>query len=197
MFYNLAKFVCSLLIKLLFRVRVEGVENFPEEGAAIVYSNHKSWWDPVVVGCVLKRPIFFMAKKELFEIPVFGYILKLLHAFPVNRGTPDRKAIRKALEVLNEKKVLGIFPEGTRSKDGVLKEPEPGIALLATKVKDVALVPVAIKGDFRFLNPILIKIGKPIRLSLDDKEKLKSRDLSDLSRAIFDEVAKMLAGSDD
>jgi len=197
MFYNLAKFVCSLLIKLLFRVRVEGVENFPEEGAAIVYSNHKSWWDPVVVGCVLKRPIFFMAKKELFEIPVFGYILKLLHAFPVNRGAPDRKAIRKALEVLNEKKVLGIFPEGTRSKDGVLKEPEPGIALLATKVKDVALVPVAIKGDFRFLNPILIKIGKPIRLSLDDKEKLKSRDLSDLSRAIFDEVAKMLAGSDD
>lgn len=197
MFYNLAKFVCSLLIKLLFRVRVEGVENFPEEGAAIVYSNHKSWWDPIVVGCVLKRPIFFMAKKELFEIPVFGYILKLLHAFPVNRGAPDRKAIRKALEVLNEKKVLGIFPEGTRSKDGVLKEPEPGIALLATKVKDVALVPVAIKGDFRFLNPILIKIGKPIRLSLDDKEKLKSRDLSDLSRAIFDEVAKMLAGSDD
>jgi len=197
MFYNLAKFVCSLLIKLLFRVRVEGVENFPEEGAAIVYSNHKSWWDPVVVGCVLKRPIFFMAKKELFEIPVFGYILKLLHAFPVNRGAPDRKAIRRALEVLNEKKVLGIFPEGTRSKDGVLKEPEPGIALLATKVKDVALVPVAIKGDFRFLNPILIKIGKPIRLSLDDKEKLKSRDLSDLSRAIFDEVAKMLAGSDD
>lgn len=197
MFYNLAKFVCSLLIKLLFRVRVEGVENFPEEGAAIVYSNHKSWWDPIVVGCVLKRPIFFMAKKELFEIPVFGYILKLLHAFPVNRGAPDRKAIRKALEVLNEKKVLGIFPEGTRSKDGVLKEPEPGIALLATKVKDVALVPVAIKGDYKFLNPILIKIGKPIRLSLDEKEKLRSRDLSDLSRAIFDEVAKMLAGSDD
>lgn len=197
MFYNLAKFVCSLLIKLLFRVRVEGVENFPEEGAAIVYSNHKSWWDPVVVGCVLKRPIFFMAKKELFEIPVFGYILKLLHAFPVNRGAPDRKAIRRALEVLNEKKVLGIFPEGTRSKDGVLKEPEPGIALLATKVKDVALVPVAIKGDYKFLNPILIKIGKPIRLSLDEKEKLRSRDLSDLSRAIFDEVAKMLAGSDD
>ncbi|MFO7151819.1 MAG: lysophospholipid acyltransferase family protein [Bacillota bacterium] len=197
MFYNLAKFVCSLLIKLLFRVRVEGVENFPEEGAAIVYSNHKSWWDPVVVGCVLKRPIFFMAKKELFEIPVFGYILTLLHAFPVNRGAPDRKAIRRALEVLNEKKVLGIFPEGTRSKDGVLKEPEPGIALLATKVKDVALVPVAIKGDYKFLNPILIKIGKPIRLSLDEKEKLRSRDLSDLSRAIFDEVAKMLAGSDD
>ena len=71
MFYNLAKFICSILIKVLFRIQVEGLENFPEEGAVIVYSNHKSWWDPVVVGCVLKRPIFFMAKKELFKIPVF------------------------------------------------------------------------------------------------------------------------------
>lgn len=193
MFYNLAKFICSILIKVLFRIQVEGLENFPEKGAVIVYSNHKSWWDPVVVGCILKRPIFFMAKKELFEIPVFGFILKRLNAFPVNRGAPDRKAIKKAIEVLDEKKVLGIFPEGTRSKDGVLKEPEPGIALLATKVKDVALVPVAIKGEYKFLNHILVRIGKPIRLSLDEKEKLSSRDLSNLSKVIFDEVSKMLA----
>lgn len=192
MFYNLAKFICSILIKMLFKIQVEGMENFPDKGAVIVYSNHKSWWDPVIVGCILKRPIFFMAKKELFEIPVFGFILKRLNAFPVNRGTPDRKAIKKALEILNEKKVMGIFPEGTRSKNGVLKEPEPGIALLATKVKDVLLVPVAIKGEYKFLNPILVRIGKPIKLSLDEKERLSSRDLSNLSKVIFDEVSKLL-----
>ncbi|MCF6096768.1 1-acyl-sn-glycerol-3-phosphate acyltransferase [Thermovorax subterraneus] len=192
MLYNLAKFICSILIKVLFRIQVEGLENFPEEGAVIVYSNHKSWWDPVVVGCVLKRPIFFMAKKELFEIPVFGFILKSLNAFPVNRGAPDRKAIKRALEVLEGEKVLGIFPEGTRSKDGILKEPEPGIGLLATKVKDVALVPIAIKGQYKFFSPIFVKIGKPFKLTLDEKEKLSSRDLSNLSKAIFEEVSKML-----
>lgn len=192
MFYNLAKFICSILIKVLFRIQVEGLENFPEEGAVIVYSNHKSWWDPVVVGCVLKRPIFFMAKKELFKIPVFGYILKSLNAFPVNRGAPDRKAIKRALEVLEGEKVLGIFPEGTRSKDGILKEPEPGIGLLATKVKDVALVPIAIKGQYKFFSSIFVKIGKPFKLTIDEKEKLSSRDLSNLSKAIFEEVSKML-----
>ncbi|ADL07916.1 lysophospholipid acyltransferase family protein [Thermosediminibacter oceani] len=192
MFYNFAKFVCSLLINLLFKIQVEGLEFFPEKGAAIVFSNHKSWWDPIIVGCILKRPVFFMAKKELFKIPVFGFLLRKLNAFPVNRGAPDRKAIKKALEILNDKKVLGIFPEGTRSKDGSLKEPEPGIALLAAKVKEVALVPVAITGDYRFFSLITVRIGRPMRLSLKEEAKLNSKKLTEISRAIFNEVSKLL-----
>lgn len=192
MFYNLAKIICSLLIKILFKIHVEGLENFPDKGAVIVYSNHKSWWDPIIVGCVLKRPIFFMAKIELFKIPVFSFILKKLNAFPVNRGAPDRKAIKRAIEVLNAKKVLGIFPEGTRSRDGSLKEPEPGIALLASKIKDVVLVPVAIKGEYRLLSPIIVRIGKPFQLTFDENEKLNSKELAKISRVIFEEVSKLL-----
>ncbi|TYP59868.1 lysophospholipid acyltransferase family protein [Thermosediminibacter litoriperuensis] len=193
MFYNFAKFACSLLINMLFKIRVEGLEFFPEKGAVIVYSNHKSWWDPVIVGCILKRPVFFMAKKELFKIPVFGFILRKLNAFPVNRGAPDRKAIKTAVEILADKKVLGIFPEGTRSKDGSLKEPEPGIALLAAKAKEVALVPVAITGDYRFFSSITVRVGKPMRLSLDEEEKLNSKKLTEISRVIFNEVSKLLS----
>ncbi|MCG0276080.1 MAG: 1-acyl-sn-glycerol-3-phosphate acyltransferase [Thermosediminibacteraceae bacterium] len=192
MFYNLAKIICSLLIKILFKIHVEGLENFPDKGAVIVYSNHKSWWDPIIVGCVLKRPIFFMAKIELFKIPVLSFILKKLNAFPVNRGAPDRKAIKRAIEVLNAKKVLGIFPEGTRSRDGSLKEPEPGIALLASKIKDVVLVPVAIKGEYRLLSPIIVRIGKPFQLTFDENEKLNSKELAKISKVIFEEVSKLL-----
>ena len=121
MFYSFIRYLCNIIIHLKYKIELKGIDNFPKNGAVIVYSNHKSNWDPVIIGCLLKRPVFFMAKQELFRYPIFSFILRKLNAFPVNRGKPDRRAIRTALKVLEEEKVLGIFPEGTRSKDGTLK----------------------------------------------------------------------------
>lgn len=177
----------------IFRIKTIGIERFPKEGAVIVYSNHKSMWDPVIIACLLKRPVFFMAKQELFKYSLLSIIFHKLNAFPVKRGMPDRKAIKRALEVLKEKKVLGIFPEGTRSKDGKPQEPEPGIALLAAKSIDVILVPVAIKGNYRFFSCLSVVFGEPI--NFDDYyklEKLNSQELKSISKDIFSRVSELM-----
>ncbi len=195
MFYNIVKFICNIVIHILFKIRLYGIDNFPNEGVVIVYSNHKSMWDPVIIGCLLRRPIFFMAKEELFKNPIMGFVIKNLNAFPVKRGMPDRKAIKKALEVLNKKQVLGIFPEGTRSKDGRLQDPESGVALLAAKSEDVALVPVAIKGNYKWFSTIDVIFGKPTKFDAYHKkgEKMNSQELKEISNAIFAEVSKLMS----
>lgn len=194
MFYSIVRFICNVVIHVLFKIRLEGIDDFPRDGAVIVYSNHKSMWDPVIIGCLLKRPIFFMAKEELFRNAVMRFVMGKLHAFPVKRGTPDRKAIKRALEVLNDKQVLGIFPEGTRSKDGRLQEPEPGVALLAAKSKDVALVPMAINGSYKWFSHIDVIFGKPIKFDVYHQkgERLNSQELKEISIALFTEVSKLM-----
>lgn len=194
LFYNFLRFVCSIFVHILFRIQSKNIECFPKDGAVIIYSNHKSMWDPVIIACILKRPVFFMAKQELFEHSIMGFVFRNLNAFPVKRGMPDRRAIRKALEILNKKQVLGIFPEGTRSKDGKLQEPEPGIAMLAAKSKKVVLVPVAIKGNYKFFTQIDVIFGKPINFDKyhQKHERLNSKELKQISKDLFAEVSKLM-----
>jgi 1-acyl-sn-glycerol-3-phosphate acyltransferase len=194
MFYSVVRYICNAVIHVLFKIQLKGIDDFPMEGAVIVYSNHKSMWDPVIIGCLLKRPIYFMAKEELFRNPVMRLIVTKLRAFPVKRGTPDRKAIKRALELLNEKQVLGIFPEGTRSKDGKLHEPESGVALLAAKSKDVTLVPVAIIGGYKWFSRIDVIFGAPIEFDKyhQKDEKMNSQELKNISIALFSEVSKLM-----
>jgi len=190
--YILARFLCNLVISILFRINVTGLEYFPEKGPVIVYSNHKSMWDPVIIGCILKRPVYFMAKEELFKIPVFGFILKHINAFPVKRGTPDRSAIKRSLQVLAENRVLGIFPEGHRIKAGELSEPEPGIAMIYSKCRNAWMVPTAIKANYRWFSRIDVVIGKPVKLEISE-EKINSQRLKDISTAIFDEISRLMS----
>ena len=194
MFYSFIRYLCNIIIHLKYKIELKGIDNFPKNGAVIVYSNHKSNWDPVIIGCLLKRPVFFMAKQELFRYPIFSFIFRKLNAFPVSRGKPDRKAIRKALKILEEDKVLGIFPEGTRSKDGKLQEPEPGIALLAAKSSNVIMVPVAVKSNYKWFSPMKVNFGTPKNFNLYNPkgEKLNSRKLKQVSLELFNEVSKLM-----
>ncbi|HHY03969.1 MAG TPA: 1-acyl-sn-glycerol-3-phosphate acyltransferase [Thermoanaerobacterales bacterium] len=187
MLYSFARFLCKIVLKIFFNVKVSGTSDFPDHGPVIVYSNHKSMWDPVIIGCTLKRPVFFMAKQELFDIPLIGFFLRSINAFPVKRNTADRKAIRKAIKLLSEGKVLGIFPEGTRSKSGDLLEPEPGLALIALKNRQTKLVPVAIKGNYKFFTDIEVIFGKPKMLDIK-AERYTSQILKDISAQLFEEV---------
>ena len=100
-----------------YRMHVEGAEHIPDTGAVIVAPNHKSSFDPPIVGVAIKnRLVHYMAKAELFKNPVFGWVLRKMGAFPVKRGTVDRMAIKQAVRELKNGHVLGIFPEGTRIK---------------------------------------------------------------------------------
>ncbi|NLI91741.1 MAG: 1-acyl-sn-glycerol-3-phosphate acyltransferase [Peptococcaceae bacterium] len=162
-FYWFARGLCSIVLKIK-GCKAEGLENVPSEGPVIIACNHISMWDPVIVGCTLSRQVFFMAKQELFDAPVIGKIFNWLEAIPVKRGKGDINAIRSSIRVLKEGKVLGIFPEGTRSKSGDIQEAMNGIALIMEKSK-APILPAKVFGSKGLLRQkrgnIGIIIGKP------------------------------------
>jgi 1-acyl-sn-glycerol-3-phosphate acyltransferase len=124
--------ILRFVMRIAFRMQVEGKDNVPSQGGVILAANHLSMLDPIVVGCAIDRPVRFMAKRELFDNPLLRMLARSLGAFPVRRGKDDKDAFRRALEVLRNDEVLGIFPEGTRSLDGRLQRAYSGAAVLAT-----------------------------------------------------------------
>ena len=156
--------------KLLFRGILIGRENVPKKSSFIMVSNHGSLLDPPLLGHAIGRNISFMAKSELFSIPLLGFIIKACGAYPVKRGIADKTTIKIACEKLSNNNSIGIFIDGTRQKDGRVNKPKQGAALLAFKNQKL-LLPVAIINShrlvrFRFFIPfftkIIIKVGKPI-----------------------------------
>lgn len=148
---------------------VEGVENFPDSGAAIVMINHIAFVDPIVVMASLPRNVVPMAKVEAYQYPVWGIFPKLWEVIPVRRQAVDRRALRHALNVLRAGESILIAPEGTRSPQ--LQRGKEGVAFLGTRA-DAAIVPAAIEGTegFPSINPkrwrqrgAVVKIGKPFR----------------------------------
>lgn len=171
-FYTIARSVVKSILMPLYRIEVHGREHFPKEGGVLLCSNHIDNLDPPVVGITSPRPILFMAKEELFKVPIFGKMLANLNAFPVKRGASDRDAIRKGLKFLKEGKVLGLFPEGTRSKTGEIGEGMAGAGFFALRT-NAHVVPCVIVGPYRMFRRLKVVYGPPI-----DMEELRSRKAS-------------------
>ncbi|ODA40388.1 lysophospholipid acyltransferase family protein [Desulfosporosinus sp. BG] len=145
--------------------KMQGVENMPSEGPVILALNQVNFWDPIVAASSLSRQVFFMVKEELFSIPFLGRILLKLGAFPVKQGQGDINAIRQSLGVLKEGRVLGLFPEGARSKTGASPKGLPGIVLLMDKSK-ASVVPIKVHGTRHLLTKgwgkLGVVVGKPL-----------------------------------
>lgn len=170
-FYAFARVVVGLLVPLIAKLRTEGLENIPKEGPVILAVDHISWFDIPLISIRVPRITHYMAKIELFGIPVLGGILRLLGAFSVRRGEGDREALRTAQRVLQEGKLLIIFPEGHRS-GGHLIEGKSGTALIALRA-GVPVIPAGIFGTERILKGlrigpfaprVTVRYGKPFRL---------------------------------
>ncbi|GBF11683.1 lysophospholipid acyltransferase family protein [Tepidibacillus infernus] len=189
--YTFARVLIKGYLKTFYKLKVYGVKNIPKEGPLILISNHISNFDPVVIACSVNRKVHFMAKKELFDIPILGSFLKKVGQFPINRGGSDRKAIKTALDLLKEQEVLGIFPEGTRSKDKELKPGLPGAALFALK-SDVKVIPIGIDSSYKWFQPIIVNIGNPIQLDSFKKEKVSSEDLTETMTFMMAQIKKQL-----
>ncbi len=160
-FYRFIRAVLRLIYRALFRIQITGAENIPADGGVLLCSNHMSYLDPPIVGIFIKRPVRFMAKEELFKVPVLGPIIDKLGAFPVKRGGISKDSIRTALKVLREGGIMGIFPEGTRnSQSSVAKK---GAAVFALR-SDAAVIPVAIIGQYKLFSKIKVVYGKPVDL---------------------------------
>ncbi|SDD38373.1 lysophospholipid acyltransferase family protein [Sporomusa acidovorans] len=195
--YELLRILFTTLFSIVFRWQIIGAENIPP-GGVIIAANHISLWDPPVIGSALSRRIHFMAKEELFTNRIFSWIITKLGAFPVKRGTADRTAIRTALTILEKGAVLGIFPEGTRSKNGKLGNPEPGLALLALKA-GVPIIPTAVIGTNKvFSNGCLLPrfkviFGNPIILSRSETVK---ESMEAMSSKVMTEIGNLLERAD-
>lgn len=185
MLYRFAWIACRFFLVLIRRMEIRGIENLPPCGFVLV-SNHRSYWDPVIVGCSLpkERHVYFMAKAELFIIPLLGPIIKIFGAFPVKRGKGDRSAIRTALKLLNDNKIVGIFPEGKRSKSEEMLNPHLGAAMLATKAS-VPVLPVAVKGSIGFFGKVKVFIGPAMYFNLDSNDQSTKADRDELTRTSF------------
>jgi len=150
LWYFWSKTVVTWTLWPAFRVQVEGREFEPRRGGFLVAANHASLLDPLLVGGALHRKVYFMARDDLFRIPVLGAWLRSVGVFPVRRGQPDRKALRLSMRLLEQGEGVVVFPEGTRSRDGRLQEPEPGAAMIALRT-GATILPAAVIGSHHIL----------------------------------------------
>lgn len=148
--YEFWKNFVWLILRILIRFRYEGREHEPRRGPFIVAANHASFLDPPLVAAGLRHQSEHMAKADLFEVPILGAWLRSIGSFPVRRGSADRRAIRHALGVLEQGGVLLIFPEGTRSPDGRLLDPEAGAAMIALR-SGAPVIPAAVINSHRVM----------------------------------------------
>jgi 1-acyl-sn-glycerol-3-phosphate acyltransferase len=167
--YHLFKWsVVSPLLHLYFRGRIYGTNHVPRKGPLVVVSNHASDFDPPILSCCVGRPVAYMAKEELFRVPVLKQAILLYGAYPVKRGMSDRQAVRSALHYLQQGWATGIFLQGTRTLDGRIPDPKLGAALIAAKAQ-APLLPVSLWGAHKIVKkghylprsvPLTIRIGE-------------------------------------
>jgi 1-acyl-sn-glycerol-3-phosphate acyltransferase len=131
-----------------------GDEFIPRNGGVIIASNHTAYIDPPLVGMASPRELYYLAKKELFKIKVFGWFIKKLNAIPISRGEYDRKGLKRSVELLKQGKALVLFPEGRRSKNGKLQEPRPGIGKIALEA-EVPIVPAYVSNSRNLIQSII------------------------------------------
>src|SRR5438270_6851927 len=167
--YLIVRALFQPFFHLYFRLTRIGREHLPAEGPVIVAANHRSFLDPFVIGTMARRPMYYMAKKELFSKPWQAWILNRLGAFPVDRGGSDEESVKTARAILDRGGIVLIFPEGTRIRPGSLGTPHRGVGRLALET-GAPVVPVAVIGteDVRSgwrIRPrkVTIRAGRPLR----------------------------------
>jgi 1-acyl-sn-glycerol-3-phosphate acyltransferase len=189
-FFHPGSAISGFLARVLFGARFEGVENVPRNGPFILAGNHCSNLDPAIIawatGNQIGRVIHFMAKAEMQSWPFVGWLASKTGAIFVRRGEGDRAAQRAALSALSEGRPIGLFPEGTRSRDGHLKTGRDGAAYLAMRT-GAALLPVGISGTHRIFpgtsrwphpTKVVVRIGEPFTLPHRPSGKLEREELA-------------------
>ena len=202
MLYAVMKPIALAFMRLLFRLEGRGMGHVPMQGPVLLVANHSSFLDPPLVGGVAPRPLSFMAKAELFRVPLFSGLIRRLNARPVRREGADAGALRTALRILQEGGVLLMFPEGTRGPEGVLREPKPGAAMLAV-MSGAPVVPVFIEGSGRAwprgqslprLAKVRVTFGAPLKFERRDAEGRKT-DYGMVSRRMMAAIERLRSAS--
>lgn len=194
MIYRVAKWIVRPIFFFIYRIKLIGKENLKHQGKMILIANHVSGKDPIFMHLIMKQKIYYMSKKELFKNPFVSWLVRWLGAFPVDRGKGDLGAIKTALQVLDEGKTMGIFPEGRRNLtgNGVIAPFQHGAAMIALR-SDAPILPVYISPVRPFHRTYLV-VGKPIDLkktSFSDTKLYNSETVKAVSEYLRDKVVEL------
>jgi 1-acyl-sn-glycerol-3-phosphate acyltransferase len=182
-----------IVFSVLFRVKVIDRHKVPQEGPALLCASHNTMLDMFFLGFRLKRWIYWMAKEELFRNPLAAYILKKLGAFPVRRGTADISSIKNAYKLLEENKIVGIFPQGTRIKSSKRTYPVKSGAVMIAANAGVPIIPATVCGTYRIFSKIRVIFGDPYYIE-NKGDKLSKEELSKISKDIMSKVYSLAEG---
>ena len=183
--YWFCRFLCLILFKFIWRLRIKGLEHVPKQGAVLLAANHKSYADPPLVGVAMNRPIHFMAKEELFYSRFFGWLITNLNAHPLNRTGSDIAALKMAKQILSDQQPLIVFPEGHRIRGREFGAAKAGVGLLS-KLTQSPIVPIFIdnNADMWKLRRLTVVFGKPLK-----PDGFESNQ--DLANAVMAEIKKL------
>jgi 1-acyl-sn-glycerol-3-phosphate acyltransferase len=197
LFYRFAKLVITLILLIWTRKQVVGLKNIPKQGPVILASNHVNFLDPPLLAVLVPRRIVYMGKIELWRTPIIGPLYDLAGFIPVRRFEGDLAALRKAEKALRQNQVLGMFPEGTRSRKPGLGKGQPGTAIIALR-SGAPIVPAAVSGTegvsvprslFR-LTRVRVVFGKPFELPKG--RRLSTELVERCTERIMKEIAVLL-----
>jgi 1-acyl-sn-glycerol-3-phosphate acyltransferase len=192
-----------VIAKFFGRMKVTGRENVPKTGPVILAPNHVSYIDPPTAGSGIFRPVRFMAKIELFQVPVMGFLIRKVGAFPVRQHTADRAALRQALDLLEKGEVVCVFPEGQRNlSDEQFLPAQPGLGMIALKSR-APVVPVALVNTNKLLRPhsaffhftrVRVIYGKP--MTFDDLYEggMGREAIDEVGKRVMEAIAGLMEG---
>jgi 1-acyl-sn-glycerol-3-phosphate acyltransferase len=198
-YYWCAYWTARMLARVFFRFRMLHRERMINQGPAILASNHQSYLDPPLIGSAVDRPIYFLTRKTLLDVPVLGWLLPKLNVIPVDQEGNDRSALKALIRILRAGEATLVFPEGARTLDGQLQPALPGIGLVIAKTL-APVVPMRIFGAHEALprgggrlrfHPITVLVGEPILFTAADLEPSGKDLYARLSNRVMDAIAAL------
>lgn len=184
--YKFFLVIVSFFFRIIYRIKVNGIENIPENETFMVSANHIHILDPIIVAMQIKPQVHFLSKKEIFSNKFFAWVFNKLGVIPVDRNNNDLKAIKACFKVLRNGKVLGIFPEGTRVKNVSIDNFKKGAVMIALKSK-VPILPIHIEGTYRIFSKIKVDIY-PVIQTIEFENIDESEAIEKLNTKLFNSI---------
>lgn len=187
----IVKYTVLLLYIIIYRIKVEGKENIPKEGAFVLCGNHRSYLDPPLIVTTCKRKVRFMAKQELKNNPITRLAVYIFDGIYVKRGEKDISSLKEALKTLNNGEGIALFPEGTRNGMAKGAQIKNGVSYFALN-SDAVIIPVGITGDMKPFHRLTITYGKPLDFSEYKKDRKNKETIEKVTNIIMENIVELI-----